>query len=333
MSARYSYVAHTGANASAPYSFVAKPADAGHAPRLLVYGDMGRHGGAQTLQYVLREAGTGAYDAIIHIGDFAYDLQDDGGRNGDDFMNRVQPLAATMAYMTTPGNHEIDFLAMFLNYRNRFTMPRWDVNSGYDMWHSWNLGNIHFISYSSEVFFVRSQDVARQQEWLLADLKQANARRDQQPWVVAFGHRPMYCSNTDGDDCTTPASKVRAGLEQLFHEQGVDVVIEAHEHSYERLWPVYNETVTQRDYENPKAAVHIVSGQAGCNENDGACVNSIGDPLGPWSAFRSSREGTYSYGRLFAPNATHMLWQSVEAEAGEVEDEVWIVQESHGPRA
>lgn len=60
--------------------------------------------------------------------------------------------------------------------------------------HSWNLGNIHFISYSSEVFFVRSQDVARQQEWLLADLKQANARRDQQPWVVAFGHR---CAGRD----------------------------------------------------------------------------------------------------------------------------------------
>lgn len=74
---------------------------------------------------------------------------------------------------------------------------------------------------------------------------------------------------------------------ELFYRYGVDVVIEAHEHSYERLWPVYNETVTQRDYNNPLAPVHIISGAAGCNEQDGICFNAILGPKGPWSAFRS----------------------------------------------
>ncbi len=33
-------------------------------------------------------------DALIHFGDFAYDLRDNGGINGDTFMNRIQLVAA-----------------------------------------------------------------------------------------------------------------------------------------------------------------------------------------------------------------------------------------------
>ena len=30
------------------------------------------------------------------------------------------------------------------------------------------------------------------------------------------------------------------GMEDLLYKYGVDIHLEAHEHSYERLWPVYN---------------------------------------------------------------------------------------------
>lgn len=48
------------------------------------------------------------------------------------------------------------------------------------------------------------------------------------------------------------------------------VEIWAHEHSYERLWPIYNNTVLngsiEEPYTNPKGPVHIVTGSAGCKE-------------------------------------------------------------------
>jgi len=53
----------------------------------------------------------------------------------------------------------------------------------------------------------------------------------------------MYCSNSNRDDCTKALSRLRRepyNLEQLFHEAGVDLILEAHEHSYERLYPLYN---------------------------------------------------------------------------------------------
>lgn len=53
------------------------------------------------------------------------------------------------------------------------------------------------------------------------------------------------------------------------------MILEAHEHSYERLWPVYNEQVTAHNYSNPKAPVHLISGTAGCNEDLGECFNPI----------------------------------------------------------
>lgn len=239
-------------------------------------------------------------------------------------MNRIQDLAAVVPYMTAVGNHEIAY--NFSHYLNRFSMP----TEGSKFWYSINIAKIHFVCYSTEVYFTNGP-VAEQLEWLKQDLAEANANRDKQPWVIAFGHRPMYCSNLGNDDCTKEKSIVRAGLETLFYENGVDVIIEAHEHSYERLWPVYNETVTAKNYTDPKAPVHLISGAAGCNEFLGICVNPILGPRGPWSAFRSWLPGLYGYGLLKAPNATHLYWEQKLEFLGIKEDDIWIVQHNHGP--
>ena len=40
---------------------------------------MGRHGGAQSLPALIQEASSGNFTAFLHVGDFAYDLDSDGG--------------------------------------------------------------------------------------------------------------------------------------------------------------------------------------------------------------------------------------------------------------
>ena len=66
---------------------------------------------------------------------------------------------------------------------------------------------------------------------------------------------------------------MRGGLEKIIYDAGVDVVFGAHEHSYERNYPVYNSTwnasrtgpAAYVDYDRP---IHILTGAAGCPEDE-----------------------------------------------------------------
>ena len=73
----------------------------------------------------------------------------------------------------------------------------------------------------------------------------------------------MYCSNNE-TDCITESPITRSAFEEVFYKYGVDLIIEAHEHTYERTLPVYQSKVcTQNEsnpYIDPKAPVHIVTG-------------------------------------------------------------------------
>ncbi|XP_077292142.1 acid phosphatase type 7 isoform X2 [Arctopsyche grandis] len=303
-------------------------------PVLAIFGDMGNEN-AQSLVRLQEEAQRNMYDAIIHVGDFAYDMNSQNSLVGDAFMNQIQSLAGYVPYMVCPGNHEEAY--NFSNYRNRFSMP--GDNEG--LMYSFNMGPVHFISISTEFYYFLNygfKQLVLQYEWLVADLQEANKieNRKIRPWIVVFGHRPMYCSNLNHKDCTHHETITRVGLpflhafglEELFYTYGVDLEIWAHEHSYERLWPIYDYTVYNGSYEkpyvNPQAPVHIVTGSAGCKEGREPFVLTPPE----WSAFHSQ---DYGYTRLKAYNTSHLYIEQIsDDQNGAVIDKFWIVKEKHG---
>lgn len=74
-------------------------------PRIALYGDMGNEN-IQSMPRLQEETQRGDYDAIIHVGDFAYDMNSDNARVGDEFMKQIQSIAAYVPYFTCAGNHE-----------------------------------------------------------------------------------------------------------------------------------------------------------------------------------------------------------------------------------
>ena len=93
----------------------------------------------------------------------------------------------------------------------------------------------------------------------------------------------MYCSNhVHKEHCDIVDNIIRTGIpyftpfgqsyfyppEQLLYDSGVDIVFEGHEHSYERMWPVYNRKVCNgtddpnNPYRNAPAPVQLVVGAA-----------------------------------------------------------------------
>ena len=47
--------------------------------QVVMFGDMGKTHGSPTLPHLFKEARSGENAALIHVGDFAYDLQSDNG--------------------------------------------------------------------------------------------------------------------------------------------------------------------------------------------------------------------------------------------------------------
>jgi len=317
------------------FHFHTWPAGNDWSPSLIIYGDLGVRN-ARSVPRLAKDVAANMYDAILHVGDIAYDMHENGGGVADDFFNMMEPIAASVPYMTCPGNHE--GFANFSEYKARFEMPGDEKKR---LHFSFNMGPIHFISINSEVWAHWYPGwVAEQIQWLEEDLKEANTpeNRQQRPWVILFGHRPMYCSNSNLKICLPDFSELPVrigypkqkipGIEDLTYKYGVDVFFWAHEHSYERTWPLYNNTVyngsDSAPYTNPRAPVHITTGAAGQQEQE--------DPfkLGghPYSAFRTS---DYGYTRVKVFNSSHVYLEQVSDDKdGAIVDKAWIIKDKHG---
>lgn len=100
-------------------------------------------------------------------------------------MRMIEPVAAIVPYLTTPGNHEAPL--NFTHYKNRFSMMgntdnQWFrlalFQSNQAIIFSFDLGETHLIMLSTEVYFSYSvmspQMMIDQYEWLEEDLKVFN---------------------------------------------------------------------------------------------------------------------------------------------------------------
>jgi hypothetical protein len=195
-------------------------------------------------------------------------------------------------------------------------------------WFSWETGagtpaGVHWLSMSTEAYFSYTAGNGAQYAFMDADL--AAVDRSRTPWVVVYGHRSIYCSCDS--DCDTDATVVRDGqygMEALLVKYKVDMWINGHEHDYERNYPTLDSkratdpsggapggnSANPEVIVNPAAPVYIVTGCAGDVENHEPFTRA--QPH--YSAYRSN---TFGYSRMTIYNATHMLWEQVQTDAGQ----------------
>lgn len=103
---RYEYVCGGSKGWSSVFSFKTVKSDSPDwSPSLAIYGDLGNEN-AQSIPRLQEDTARGMYDAIIHVGDFGYDMDSNNAAIGDEFMKQLEPIAAYVPYMVCPGNHE-----------------------------------------------------------------------------------------------------------------------------------------------------------------------------------------------------------------------------------
>lgn len=209
-------------------------------------------------------------------------------------------------------------------------MPKNEANQGNSCFYSLNLGQAHWIFFNTEVYLDDTLKGAQQTEtnWLLKDLEQANRERDIRPWIILMTHHPLYCSVDPklSPQCGSQSVLFRGLFEDIFVKYGLDLLIEAHVHNYERKTPIYNNVTVKSDYDdfythiNPKAPVSIITGNAGNKRGHN-------DPIPPvkklWSVFMNE---DYGYGEITVFNSTHLYWKQYSAFTLTEIDHLWIIK-------
>ena len=241
------------------------------------------------------------------------------------------------------------------------------VPSGTSRYYSVDFGLVHFVALDLNLYNSEDNcgEPCRlsQLAWLKADLEAADSNRASVPWIVAMSHFPLYCAQCpapgqdpgdwwNSEECefaghspscksTGPRGPGRTAaspavsakdmvpdFEPLFMRYGVDVYSSGHIHDFEFIYPVYNNTAVQKDFVNPAAPVHLVTGNGGPPS-----ATQFGPPgsargVKPWSHTHSSR---YSYTRLVAHNTTHMEWIQVANNDSTIIARLMVTQDKHGP--
>lgn len=255
--------------------------------------------------------------------------------------------------MTTPGNHESFY--NWTAFTNRYKMP---LNGNENFWFSYDYGNVHMISLSTEHCFEAECD---QMIWLKSELERAQSNRETVPWVVVSMHRPVYCSDESAYDSHSPGGTYQTLLEPLFLQYDVDIVIQGHLHAYERVHPVENGivTVTPSAYHpslgqrvdmyhsEGKGPVYVVQGNTGAMQ-----FEKWIHPQPEWSAVRfangyvpprdtttlegsdmlkglileSNYSDTFGLGIATFANSTHLHYEVIPVTGTIGGDEFWIVK-------
>lgn len=201
---------------------------------------------------------------IVILGDLT-----DGGMRGHKFewtheyFIGMSALQSRVPVFPVPGNGEGDLYW----YQRYFPTPTdQDNDPGF---YSFRWGDAEFFMLDSNRREIDFQPGGRQYEWLDRRLAASQAR-----WRFVCHHHALLSSDDDdygevyaGEPSTLgdPAVQRMAGLYEKHH---VDIVFQAHLHTYERTWPVRGGRVDEG------GVVYVKSGGAGGNLEDFLPVRS-----------------------------------------------------------
>ena len=151
------------------------------------------------------------YEFVTMMGDNMY-----GGQGPSDFVKKFETpykpiLDANVPFYAALGNHD--------DPAQRFYKP---FNMDGKRYYSFRKGDVEFFVLDSTYM------APVQVDWLKDVLPKSNAK-----WKIPYMHHPMYSSGEKHGS----EEDLRALVEPLFLDHGVDVVFAGHEHFYERVKP------------------------------------------------------------------------------------------------
>ena len=164
--------------------------------------------------------------ALLLMGDLQYETG-----SAADFQAFYEPSFGPFKAITypVPGNHEYftEGAVPYFDYFNGVGADSGRAGSRGRGFYSFNLGAWHIVALNSNCPQIGGCSArSAQATWLRADLERNRAK-----CTLAFMHSARFSSGEHGND------ELMRDLWRIMHEAGVDVVLSAHDHTYERFGP------------------------------------------------------------------------------------------------
>ena len=157
-------------------------------------------------------------ELVLALGDLSYHS------TADCWFDMMSPLKGKM--MITLGYHDINDGAGKMNQY----VKSFELNKPY---YSYDYKHVHFIVMASLSDY---KEGSEQYNFIKQDLEKASQNEDTN-WIIVSTYKPLYSSPSEhkADD------SLRDDYNPLFEKYGVDLVLNGHNHNYQRTYPLtYN---------------------------------------------------------------------------------------------
>ncbi|MBY0528152.1 MAG: metallophosphoesterase [Gemmataceae bacterium] len=209
----YHYRVRCGDLVSEIYSFRSGPLAGTKKWRMALYGDS--RSSAITHRKVVDQIAKANVDLFVHTGDIVLN-----GKNRaswrDEFFEPLAPVARSVPWLATIGNHENDAESFF----SYVAVPGTERFFGFDY------GNAHFICLDSNAWIEKGRD-SEQYRWLEEHLKKKRSAT----WTFVVFHHPLFSAMA-----ARPINSLRWDWAPLMLDPGqrVDGMLTGHDHFYAR---------------------------------------------------------------------------------------------------
>ena len=188
-------------------------------------------------------------DLILGLGDYSYE------HTADCWLEIVDSIDHKMKISL--GNHELSAMDQYMRHFNLS-----------EQYYSFTEGNVHFLVMSTETPF----DPTSEQFKFVANDLEETSKDEEINWIIVAFHKPAYTSMSEEPSIMSNTAFIKS-YHPLFDKYGVDLVLQGHNHIYERSYPLaYNITnssapiiTSERisEYKDPIGEIYSTVGTAG----------------------------------------------------------------------
>ncbi len=164
-------------------------------------------------------------ELTIALGDLSY------GKSADCWFDILSPLDNNDRLKISIGEHDLNHKLLLYNaYMKQFNLDK--------PFYSFDYQNVHFLAMATGKNQIIPYDISSDQyRFVVDDLKKAHNNRNID-WIIVYQFRSFYSSLS----AHPGLDELQETYHPVFEKYGVDLVLQAHNHNYQRTYPLaYNE--------------------------------------------------------------------------------------------